>query len=55
MKESALLLFVLIIVSGCAAPSGIVQIASDTFMVLREAATGCSGLGTLKDDAFQEA
>jgi hypothetical protein len=36
MKESALLLFVLIIVSGCATPSGFVQIDPDTFMVSRD-------------------
>ena len=45
----------LIIVSGCASNSGVVPIGPDTFMVSRQAATGFSGLGTLKADAFQEA
>jgi hypothetical protein len=45
----------LIVVSGCASNSGVVPIGPDTFMVSRQAATGFSGLGTLKADAFQEA
>jgi hypothetical protein len=42
-------------VSGCALHSGVVPIGKDTFMVSRQAATGFSGTGTLKADAFQEA
>jgi hypothetical protein len=49
------LLISLIIVSGCASNSGVVPIGPDTFMVSRQAATGFSGLGTLKADAFNEA
>ncbi|MFC1866531.1 hypothetical protein ACFL0H_00095 [Thermodesulfobacteriota bacterium] len=45
----------LLILSGCALNSGVVPIGPDTFMVSRQAATGFSGLGTLKADAFQEA
>jgi hypothetical protein len=41
--------------AGCAANSGVVPIGDDTFMVSRQAATGFSGLGTLKADALQEA
>lgn len=40
---------------GCASNSGIVPIGSDTYMVSRQAATGFSGSGTLKAEAFQEA
>ena len=49
------LLFGLLILSGCASNSGVVLIGPDTFMVSRQAATGFSGLGTLKADAFREA
>ena len=41
--------------SACASNSGIVPIGQDTFMVSRQAATGFSGSGTLKAEAFQEA
>ena len=49
------LLMSLLVISGCASNSGVVPIGPDTFMVSRQAATGFSGLGTLKADAFQEA
>lgn len=40
---------------GCAANTGVVPIGQDTFMVSRQAATGFSGLGNLKAEAFREA
>ena len=40
---------------GCASNSGVVAIGSDAYMVSRQAATGFSGLGTLKADAMKEA
>jgi hypothetical protein len=43
------------ILAGCAANTGIVPIGQDTFMVSRQAATGFSGSGSLKAEAFQEA
>lgn len=43
------------LVTGCASNSGVVPIGPATFMVSRQAATGFSGSGTLKADAFQEA
>ncbi len=46
--------FVFLLV-GCASNSGVVPIGPDTFMVSRQAATGFSGSGTLKAEAFQEA
>ena len=49
------LLFTLLILSGCAIHSGVVPIGTDTFMVSRQAATGFSGLGDLKAEAFREA
>lgn len=44
-----------IVVSGCAANSGVVPIGQDTYMVSRQAATGFSGSSTLKAEAFKEA
>jgi len=44
-----------IVLSGCASNSGVMAIGPDTFMVSRQAASGFSGLGTLKAEAFQEA
>lgn len=51
----AALLAVTVLVSGCASNSGVVPIGTDTFMVSRQAATGFSGAGILKAEAFQEA
>lgn len=44
-----------VLLVGCASNSGVVPIGDDMFMVSRQAATGFSGLGTLKADALQEA
>lgn len=50
-----LVVAVAMLVAGCASNSGVVPIGTDTFMVSRQAATGFSGSGTLKAEAFQEA
>ena len=50
-----LLIFAVVILSGCASNSGIISIGIDTYMVSRQAATGFSGSGTLKADAIEEA
>ena len=39
---------------GCAANSGVLPIGNDTFFVSRQAATGFTGLGTLKAEAMRE-
>jgi len=44
-----------ILVCGCASNSGVVPIGQETYMVSRQAATGFSGSGTLKAEAFAEA
>lgn len=46
---------VLAILTGCAQNSGIIPMGNDTYMVSRQAATGFSGMGTLKAEAMQEA
>lgn len=43
------------VLGGCAANSGVVQMGSNTYMVSRQAATGFTGMGTLKAEAMKEA
>ena len=45
----------LAVLAACASNTGIVPIGEDTYMVSRQAATGFSGSGSLKAEAFQEA
>jgi hypothetical protein len=40
---------------GCASNSGVVPMGTDTYMVSRQAATGFTGMGTLKAEAMKEA
>lgn len=54
MMKLLYLLF-LTALGGCASNSGIIPIGTDTYMVTRQAATGFSGSGVLKAEAFQEA
>jgi hypothetical protein len=56
MKSSSVFaMSLLVFLTGCAANSGVIPIGKDTYMVSRQAATGFSGSGTLKAEAFQEA
>ena len=50
-----LIFIAIVFFAGCASNSGVIPIGQDTFMVSRQAATGFSGSGTLKAEAFQEA
>lgn len=54
MMNFVLMAFVLIL-SGCAANSGIIPMGNDTYMVSRQAASGFTGMGTLKAEAMKEA
>jgi hypothetical protein len=45
----------LIPLMGCASNSGVVPAGPDSYLVSRQAASGFSGLGTLKADALREA
>jgi hypothetical protein len=54
-KMKKLIIAGALFVVGCASNSGVIPIGQDTFMVSRQAATGFSGSGTLKAEAFQEA
>ena len=55
MRKSVALLFGIITFSGCAINSGVVPMGQDTYMVSRQAASGFTGMGSLKVDAFREA
>ena len=56
VRKDLILLGLLVLgLSGCASNSGVVPIGTDTFVVSRQAATGFSGMGTLKADAMAEA
>jgi hypothetical protein len=44
-----------VMLAGCASNLGVVPIGPETYMVSRQAASGFSGSGTLKAEAFQEA
>lgn len=46
---------VLFTMAGCASNSGIVAMGSETYFVSRQAATGFTGMGTLKAEAIGEA
>jgi hypothetical protein len=50
-----ILFFSTILIASCASNSGIIPMGNDTYMVSRQAATGFSGMGTLKADAMKEA
>jgi len=53
MKFIYIIPFVFLV--GCASNSGVVPMGNDTYMVSRQAASGFSGMGTLKADAMREA
>lgn len=44
-----------VLLSGCAANSGVIALGNDSYLVSRQAATGFSGSSTLKAEAIQEA
>jgi hypothetical protein len=53
--QPSLLLVMVFTVYGCASNSGVVPMGSNTYMVSRQAATGFTGMGTLKAEAMSEA
>jgi hypothetical protein len=54
MRKIALMMAVATL-AGCASNPGVVPMGPDTFFVSRQAATGFTGLGSLKVDAMAEA
>lgn len=55
IKQKFFIAICSLVLSGCAANSGIVPMGSNTYMVSRQAATGFTGMGTLKAQAMREA
>jgi len=53
--KKVLTLGMVLLLTGCATNSGVVPIGQNSYMVSRQAATGFSGSGKLKAEAFQEA
>ena len=53
MKKLSWLLVIFAV--GCASNSGVIPMGSDTYLVSRQAATGFTGMGTLKAEAMKEA
>lgn len=47
--------FAVLWLAGCAQNSGIISLGDNTYMVSRQAATGFTGMGTLKAEALKEA
>lgn len=45
----------LALVAACAAQSGVVDLGDDTYFVSKQAATGFSGMGNLRDEVLREA
>jgi hypothetical protein len=53
MKYSIISLVLILV--GCAQNSGVIPMGGDIYMVSRQAATGFTGMGTLKAEAIKEA
>jgi hypothetical protein len=45
----------ILLAAGCASNSGVVSMGKDSYFISRQAATGFSGLGTLKAETLTEA
>lgn len=50
-----ILMLAIVALTGCASNSGIVPMGPDTYFVSKQAATGFTGMGTLKGEAIGEA
>lgn len=55
MKRHLVIVFAAVTLSACASNSGVVQMGNDTYFVSKQAATGFTGLGSLRGEAMQEA
>lgn len=47
--------FVAVLLSACASNSGVVRMGDNTYFISKQAATGFTGLGSLRGDAMREA
>lgn len=55
MENRVLLISALFLLVGCASNSGVAPLGPDTYLLSRQAATGFSGLASLKADCLREA
>ena len=55
MKVAMYGVFAALVLGGCASNSGVVPMSADTYFISKQAATGFTGLGTLRGDAMREA
>ena len=55
MKSFLVATLFAVVAVGCASNSGVVQMGSDTYFISKQAATGFTGLGSLRGEAMQEA
>ena len=55
MKSCFVAFVIAILASACASNSGVVQMGNDTYFISKQAATGFTGLGSLRGEAMQEA
>ena len=50
-----LVIFVLVLLGGCASNSGVIALGNDSFIINEQAATGFNGTGGIENDALREA
>ena len=55
MKCAIVIALVAVVLSACASNSGVVQMGNDTYFISKQAATGFTGLGSLRGDAMRDA
>ena len=55
MKSFIAIVLVAILLSACASNSGVVQMGNNTYFISKQAATGFTGLGSLRGDAMRDA
>ncbi len=55
MKIKLCVVIVLLTLAGCASNSGVVQMGSDNYFISKQAASGFTGLGSLRGDAMRDA
>lgn len=55
MNNAATITFVIVLLTGCASNSGVVNLADGEYMIANQASTGFSGVGFIKADALKDA
>jgi len=55
VKRATAIAFVAVLLGACASNSGVVKMGDDTYFISKQAATGFTGLGSLRGDAMRDA